>query len=168
MTCEKILLLCLENDKIYKQEEMEVLVQKKCLELEIETKKDVQREVRRLYKKGKYFDRIKNGFYLFNKDFEVKKDTGTYFSADVKNKIFERDGNVCQLCGFEFPKDQLLIDHIIAYDNNGLGEYNNGQVCCITCNNKKRNKDNLLVLKDNYQKHLMALKVLERNIGKNF
>jgi hypothetical protein len=154
----------LNSGEVYKQQDIEQLVQEKCKEIEINVFRDVQRTVRKLYREGKYFEKIKKGFYLFDENYSVSKTTGSYFSEYVKKKILERDGNICQLCGFEFPKNELVIDHITSYDKNGLGTFENGQVCCITCNNKKRNKENLEILKENYRKQKKAIKFLESKI----
>lgn len=164
MTCERVILASLKSGEIYKQQDIEQLVQEKCKELEVNVFKDVQRTVRKLYREGKYFERIKLGFYSFNEDYSVSKISGIYFSEETKKQIFKRDGHICQLCGFKFPKSELLIDHIVSYDKNGSGTIENGQVCCITCNNKKRNKDNTEILKENYYNQLEALRLIESKL----
>ena len=54
---------------------------------------------------------------------------------EVRNKIFERDGNKCKNCGSE---TDLCIDHIIPFSRGGTTNQKNLQILCRTCNIKKR------------------------------
>jgi len=55
----------------------------------------------------------------------------------LRNKIFNRDGNKCVLCG---SQDNLQIDHIIPFSRGGTTEIKNLQTLCCKCNLKKRDK----------------------------
>lgn len=53
------------------------------------------------------------------------------------NKILERDGAKCKLCG---RQDTLTIDHIIPLSKGGSNNQKNLQILCEGCNKKKGKK----------------------------
>lgn len=73
-----------------------------------------------------------------------------YQYVDV-NKVFERDGWKCQICGKRTPKamrgknkhNSPELDHRIPMSNGGDHTYNNVQCACRACNGKKSNTSNI-------------------------
>ncbi|MCI7388432.1 MAG: HNH endonuclease [Bacteroides uniformis] len=55
----------------------------------------------------------------------------------VRQKIFNRDGKKCNLCG---STEKLCIDHIFPVSRGGFTVLNNLQVLCEKCNLRKNNK----------------------------
>lgn len=156
-----MILEVLENNTEYKQQDIESIVQDKCKDLNINTFKDVQRTVRKLYSEGKYFKRIKKGTYRFEKDYNVETNIGKEFSQEVKNKVLERDGYICQLCGKELRKEEKAVDHIIPLSVGGTNTKENGQIVCYDCNNRKENRENKEVINKNINELKRRLKFLE-------
>lgn len=58
-------------------------------------------------------------------------------SEEVRNKIFNRDGQKCVYCG---AKEDLQIDHKIPFSKGGTTIFDNLQTLCKNCNKKKNNK----------------------------
>ena len=53
---------------------------------------------------------------------------------DVKDKVWNRDGGKCVLCG---SNELIEFDHIIPYSKGGSNTYRNIQVLCQSCNRSK-------------------------------
>ena len=53
---------------------------------------------------------------------------------DIKDKVWNRDGGKCVLCGSQY---NLEFDHIIPFSKGGATSYRNLQLLCETCNRKK-------------------------------
>lgn len=58
-------------------------------------------------------------------------------AQDVLDKVWNRDGGKCVLCG---TQEKLEFDHIIPYSKGGSNTYRNLQILCETCNLQKSNK----------------------------
>ncbi len=54
-----------------------------------------------------------------------------------KENIFYRDNYTCVYCGYQFPKNQLTLDHVIPFSKGGQKTWANIVTACHTCNNKK-------------------------------
>lgn len=57
-------------------------------------------------------------------------------TKEQRERIFERDGYKCVICGSE---ERLSLDHIVPISQGGTSEDNNLRVLCETCNSKKGN-----------------------------
>ena len=55
----------------------------------------------------------------------------------LRNRIFDRDGNKCLVCG---TTTNLTVDHIIPFSKGGRTEESNLQTYCKSCNSSKRDK----------------------------
>lgn len=58
-------------------------------------------------------------------------------SEELRNKVFERDGRKCVLCG---SGEKLCVDHIHPFSLGGKTEESNFQTLCKSCNSKKGNR----------------------------
>lgn len=56
----------------------------------------------------------------------------------IRQKIYDRDGNKCCLCGD--PRN-LTLDHIIPRSKGGNGAMNNLQTLCASCNSIKGSQE---------------------------
>ena len=56
---------------------------------------------------------------------------------DLRNQVWERDGNKCVICG---ATEKLSIDHIHPWSKGGKTEFDNLQTLCKSCNSKKGNR----------------------------
>ena len=63
-----------------------------------------------------------------------KKKKRRGFSRKRRERIFERDGNICLKCG---TKRNLTIDHITPVSKGGSNQENNLQTLCMKCNVRK-------------------------------
>ena len=54
--------------------------------------------------------------------------------ANIRKRILERDGRVCQYCG---ATEVNAVDHIVPVSNLGPDTDNNLVACCTTCNLRK-------------------------------
>lgn len=55
----------------------------------------------------------------------------------MRERVIERDGNVCQLCGGDVEPDDIHIDHVIPVALGGPTEVQNLQVAHSICNMRK-------------------------------
>lgn len=58
-----------------------------------------------------------------------------YVSAELRNRILERDHHKCLRCA---SAQNLEVDHIIPISKGGTGQESNLQTLCRSCNRKKR------------------------------
>lgn len=73
---------------------------------------------------------------------------GCKYEHVVINKVLERDGYKCKLCGIKTPKhkrgpfddDAPELDHIVPISKGGPHTYLNTQCACRKCNNLKSDK----------------------------
>ncbi len=73
---------------------------------------------------------------------------GCKYEAVVTNKVLERDGYRCKLCGVKTPKrkrgtyddDAPELDHIVPLSKGGEHSYLNTQCACRKCNIEKADK----------------------------
>ena len=56
-----------------------------------------------------------------------------------KRNVLVRDGNICAYCGI--PGKNMTIDHIIPKSLGGKSTFENTVCACLTCNNKKDNRN---------------------------
>lgn len=62
-------------------------------------------------------------------------------TADLRQKIMERDHYTCQICGKYMPSGEgIEIDHIYPVSKGGKTVPKNLQVLCSKCNRKKSNR----------------------------
>ena len=54
-----------------------------------------------------------------------------------KEKLLEVLGNVCQICGKNFPAEKLALEHIFPKSKGGRNNKENLSVVCFSCNSKK-------------------------------
>lgn len=78
----------------------------------------------------------------------ARKYGGLYDPSVTREKIIERDGMVCQICGKKcdpedkrwgsFGPDYPTLDHIIPLAKGGTHTWDNCQCACAMCNSEKR------------------------------
>lgn len=68
---------------------------------------------------------------------EFSKNERESISQDVIDRVWNRDGGRCVICG---SKDKLEFDHIIPFSKGGAATYRNLQLLCEKCNREKSNK----------------------------
>lgn len=103
-----------------------------------EPPRDVPRDIRRLAQKRKLI-RVRYGVYKYNPN-QATKTKLQDFPPVVKQAIHERDNYRCVVCGLgEKDGVDIAADHIIALDNDGTNDLDNGQTLCTIHNNMKKN-----------------------------
>ncbi len=56
----------------------------------------------------------------------------------VKNKILkDRTHGFCKICRFEFPREELTVDHIVQLSQGGTHDKTNLQLICLGCHRLK-------------------------------
>lgn len=71
------------------------------------------------------------------KQAELVEVTRQLIPESLRNKVLDRDGNKCLLCGCT---EYLQMDHIVPFSRGGRTVEGNLQTLCKTCNSKKRAK----------------------------
>ena len=100
--------------------------------------RDPDRAIRILYEEG-YLIKVKKGVYRHNPKSTLKKQQQN-FSTAQKEKILQRDGYKCVICGAgEKEGAELHVDHIKPKHLGGRATINNGQVLCSQHNFLKKN-----------------------------
>lgn len=61
--------------------------------------------------------------------------------------IFLRDDFTCQYCAKTFSSFELTFDHVVPRSNGGQTDYENIVACCVACNSKKSNKQDMRPIK---------------------
>lgn len=57
--------------------------------------------------------------------------------ADLRARIFSRDGNRCVYCGEVFPEEHLSLDHVQPRMRGGDNSGGNLVTACLACNARK-------------------------------
>jgi hypothetical protein len=57
---------------------------------------------------------------------------------DVMLQVVRRDGQICRACRKNVPDDEVEFDHIIPYSRGGPTTVSNLRLLCRTCNRKKK------------------------------
>lgn len=95
--------------------------------LEKERKRKLQKEVlKELIDEGAIFNSVT--------DKDGKRES---IPQDVMDKVWNRDGGKCVICG---SQENLEFDHIIPFSKGGATTYRNLQILCKKCNIGKSNK----------------------------
>lgn len=85
-------------------------------------------------------DKLKNkGLYDYylNNIYPDKRPINNKISSKDRSFIYHRDDYTCQYCGKRLEIKELVIDHIIPLNNNGLNKTYNYVTSCIRCNSSK-------------------------------
>lgn len=61
--------------------------------------------------------------------------------------IFLRDDFTCQYCAKTFSSFELTFDHVVPRSKGGQTDYENIVACCVACNSKKSNKQDMKPIK---------------------
>ncbi len=113
-------------------------VEKEYLKLYNKKPRDTWRAIRRLHQQG-ILIKVRKGIYKYDSNFVSNKELED-FSPELKQKILERDGYKCVLCGRSAKEGyELHVDHIIPKDIGGKATFENGQTLCSICNFRKKN-----------------------------
>ena len=75
-------------------------------------------------------------FVLIEKINDLEK-RSRYISAEVRKRVYERDGGACVDCGSTID---LEYDHLLPFSKGGSNTYNNIQLRCMPCNRSKSDK----------------------------
>ncbi len=74
----------------------------------------------------------KHGFSYDEEDDKPKR--SRRISQSVKDKVWNRDGGKCVLCG---SNENIEFDHIVPFSKGGANTYRNIQILCESCNRRK-------------------------------
>ena len=98
--------------------------------------RDPDRMIRKLHEEG-LLVKEKTGVYRY--DPQVVEKPSLEFSASQKEKIFERDGYRCVICGMG-PENGVTLhaDHVRPKQLGGAATVSNGQTLCGRHNNLKK------------------------------
>jgi len=100
--------------------------------------RDPDRIIRRLASQG-FLIKIEKGVYKYDPEYVVKRELEN-FSQSQKNRILERDGYRCVICGKgKADGIELHVDHIKPKDFGGQATIENGQTLCAKHNFRKKN-----------------------------
>ena len=103
-----------------------------------EPPRDPWRSIRKLHQEGKLI-KVKKGIYRYDPDYVHSIELWD-FSPEVKERIFERDGYRCVVCGRGVKEGvELVVDHIKPKDKGGTNSIDNGQTLCMEHNLMKKN-----------------------------
>ena len=86
----------------------------------------------------------KHGFSFDEEDDKPKR--SRRISQSVKDKVWNRDGGKCVLCG---SNENIEFDHIVPFSKGGANTYRNIQILCESCNRKK--SDNIGLEEDYFE-----------------
>lgn len=64
----------------------------------------------------------------------LRPDRRMAFSADLRARVYSRDGHRCVRCG---TTERLTLDHIYPWSKGGSDDESNLQTMCLTCNISK-------------------------------
>ena len=100
--------------------------------------RDPWRAIRKLHQDGKLV-KVAHGEYMYDPDFVHDKELKDFSEAD-KQKILNRDGYRCVICGKGIADGvKLAVDHIKPKDKGGENTIDNGQTLCYEHNLLKKN-----------------------------
>ncbi len=100
--------------------------------------RDTWREIRRLHQEG-FLIKVKKGIYRYSPE-SIKSKELLSFPEEIKQKIFERDGYRCVVCGKGLMDGvEIHADHIKPLDKGGDNSLENGQTLCSQHNLLKKN-----------------------------
>ena len=124
----------LEIDNRRKKLEFKIVLEKEAKELELEKQRikeellaeERRKQLRREVKK----ELIDSG--------HIQQDAKRApIPVDIQDKVWNRDGGKCVLCG---SQESLEFDHIIPISKGGANTYRNLQLLCEKCNRRKSDK----------------------------
>ena len=62
------------------------------------------------------------------------------FGDDIRERVYEKQGGICRVCGKHFELSEMEADHIKPWSKGGKTEEDNCQMLCMKCNRTKSNK----------------------------
>lgn len=83
--------------------------------------------------------------------------------------IFLRDDFTCQYCAKRFSSYELTFDHVVPRSKGGQTSFDNIVACCVPCNTKKSNKQDVQPIKKPYtpnQRQLAKKKQTNLDVSK--
>ena len=102
----------------------------------------MERYYDKIFSNNIYYVGLKKGFIKMLTFKEVKT-RSRRISQSVKDKVWNRDGGCCVLCG---SNENIEFDHIVPFSKGGSNTYRNIQILCESCNRKK--SDNIGISED--------------------
>ena len=82
----------------------------------------------------KMMDEIMEKHGLSYEEEDNKPKRSRRISQSVKDKVWNRDGGKCVLCG---SNENIEFDHIVPFSKGGANTYRNIQILCESCNRRK-------------------------------
>lgn len=82
----------------------------------------------------KKMDEIMEKYGLSYDEEDNKPKRSRRISQSVKDKVWNRDGGKCVLCG---SNENIEFDHIVPFSKGGANTYRNIQILCESCNRRK-------------------------------
>ena len=129
--------------------------------------RDPDRAIRKFAEEG-ILIKIDKGVYCYNSKAISKKELFD-FTSEQKNKILERDGYRCVVCGKgKADGVELQIDHIIPREKGGSNDIENGETLCAKHNFIKKNYSQREAYKRYVLKMLEQAKRIDDKSGINF
>lgn len=100
--------------------------------------RDPDRAIRKLHQEGK-LQKHGKGQYCYDPDLVVTRMLEDFSAAD-RQRVLERDGYRCVICGAGRDEGvELQVDHIKPKDRGGRATIDNGQTLCAMHNYRKKN-----------------------------
>lgn len=81
-------------------------------------------------------------------------------SADLRQKVLERDRHKCRYCGDK--NGPFQVDHVYPVSRGGITVFENLVTACRKCNRRKSNKIGWLPVPENVEE------MIKRSLGENF
>lgn len=145
---------CRKSDKIKKKNERErrKAAARQAEELEKEkTCASCGKPFHSVYESAKYCTECHKAVRYCDHKWRAERYGVAYEPGITTEKLIERDGNICQICGEPCDKNDRSwgasgpyypsIDHIVAMANGGPHTWDNVQLAHIICNSRKRDLD---------------------------
>jgi hypothetical protein len=87
---------------------------------------------------------------------ELEPDEADYYTdSERRLVILERDRRKCVYCLIDLSEDSYFLDHLAPLSKGGTHRKFNLVAACEGCNQRKRDKDPIEFLKDNYRSQLI-------------
>ena len=62
------------------------------------------------------------------------------FTDGMKQRVYEKQGGICNICGKPFDISDMEADHITPWSEGGKSQEHNCQMLCRKCNREKSSK----------------------------
>lgn len=87
-------------------------------------------------KRKNYYKQDPERYRAYTQTYRDQQSAQTLEDVD-RQRVIDRDGNACYLCGVSMNEDEIILDHVIPLSRGGPHCEDNLRVCCKRCNLRK-------------------------------